>query len=86
MSPLIALAAAWNFLKSPVGRYVALAVGVGFGLLAYGAKEHHDGYQECKVEWNASEAKTREAGTAARGDAVRDVERGVRDPYDSDDN
>ncbi len=39
-----------------------------------------------QAQWQAAEQAARKLGDAARADALGDAARGVRDPFDSDDN
>jgi hypothetical protein len=47
-------------------------------------KAFFDGERHVQAQWKAAEAAARQIGDAARADALGDAARGVRDPFDSD--
>jgi hypothetical protein len=49
-------------------------------------KAFFDGERHVQAQWQAAEQAARKLGDAARADALGDAARGVRDPFDSDDN
>lgn len=80
------MTAVLSFLFSPIGRYVLIGFGCFIALWFYGAKKEREGYEACKVEWRAAEAKAQQTGRDARNGADSDVRGGVPDHFDRDDN
>lgn len=72
-SLLGAAMAGWNFLKSPIGRYLLIAAGVAYAFwTVYGW-----GKDSVRQEWAAANAKAREA--IVKADAQIGVAAGVKD-------
>jgi hypothetical protein len=78
------LGAAYFF---PLFRRLALEIAAiaAVATFLYG-KGIHDGTAFKQAEWDAAVAAAVEHGKADRGAAERDIDRGLRDPYDRDDN
>lgn len=69
---------------SPIGRYVGGALLISAAL--WGTYEYVKGagYDQCKSEWSAANAKNIIKGSAARADGERDAAGGVSDGFDRD--
>jgi hypothetical protein len=66
-------------------RHIAVSTAaVCIVLLFLGPKFYLEGARHVQAQWKAAEGKARALGDSAHADAVRDVARGMRDPFDSD--
>jgi hypothetical protein len=74
------------FVFSRTGAYVLGGVAL-VACLTFGYQHVKGiGYAECRVDWEKAERAAKDLGDDARRDGARDVERGVRDKFDGDNN
>lgn len=76
----------WVQVPIPAVRHLATGTAAVCAVILFlGPHFYLQGANHVKVQWKAAEERARAMGDQARADALADVARGVRDPFDSDD-